>query len=62
MDEFGRAFAVAVDLILRRDPELVRIVILSLRVSLTATAFAFLIGAPLGAAFARLASAAAPPC
>jgi tungstate transport system permease protein len=52
MDEFGRAFSVAAGLIARRDPELLRIVILSLRVSLTATAFAFLIGAPLGAAFA----------
>jgi len=52
MSDLGRAFFHAVDLITAFDPELVGIVALSLRVSLTATFIAFLIGAPLGAALA----------
>lgn len=52
MDEIGAAFLVALDLIARGDAEFVSIVLLSLRVSLTATILAFLIGAPLGAALA----------
>ena len=52
MSDLGRAFANSFELIARFDPELVGIVALSLRVSLTATLIAFLIGAPLGAALA----------
>jgi tungstate transport system permease protein len=52
MDEFGRAVILALHLITRADPELVRIVGLSLRVSLTAALIAFMIGAPLGALLA----------
>jgi tungstate transport system permease protein len=52
MSDFGRAFVHAFDLIAGLDPELVGIVMLSLRVSLTATLIAFVIGAPLGAALA----------
>jgi tungstate transport system permease protein len=52
MNDIGRAFAHALDLIAGPDPELVAIVLLSLRVSLTATAIAFALGAPLGAALA----------
>ena len=52
MDEFGRAFALAFALVGSGDAELAEIVALSLRVSLTATLFAFVLGAPLGAALA----------
>ena len=52
MSEFGRAGSLAFELILGGDAELLGIVALSLRVSLAATAIAFLIGAPLGAALA----------
>jgi tungstate transport system permease protein len=52
MQEIGRAFLSAVALIRAFDPELVRIVILSLSVSLSATVIAMLIGAPAGAALA----------
>ncbi len=52
MSDIGRAFAHAFALIAGFDPELVGIVMLSLRVSLTATLIAFVIGAPLGAALA----------
>lgn len=52
MDEFGRAFALALRLILGADPELVGIVGLSLRVSLGAALIAFALGAPLGALLA----------
>jgi tungstate transport system permease protein len=52
MDDIARAVLIAFDLILRRDPELVRIVLLSLRVSLTATVLAFCLAAPAGAALA----------
>src|SRR5918998_875426 len=52
MSDLGRAFAHAFELIAGFDPELVGIVALSLRVSLTATLIAFLIGAPIGAALA----------
>ena len=52
MSEFGRAGSLAFELIIRGDAELLGIVALSLRVSLAATAIAFLIGAPLGAALA----------
>jgi tungstate transport system permease protein len=52
MSDIGRALLAAFDLIARWDPELVGIVLLSLRVSFTATLIAFLVGAPLGAALA----------
>jgi tungstate transport system permease protein len=52
MSDLGRAFAHAFELIAGFDPELVGIVALSLRVSLTATLIAFVIGAPIGAALA----------
>jgi len=52
MTDFGTALALAAALVARADPELVGIVLLSLRVSLSAALLAFLIGAPLGAALA----------
>ena len=52
MNELGRAFLVALDLVANFDSELASIVLLSLRVSLSATLLAFVIGAPLGAALA----------
>src|SRR5947209_14186860 len=52
MNDLGRAGALALELIWRLDGELLGIVALSLRVSLTASALAFLIGAPIGAALA----------
>lgn len=52
MGEFGQALTLAIRLVAGADPELVGIVTLSLRVSLTAAIFALLIGAPLGACLA----------
>jgi len=52
MNDLGRAFTLALELIWRLDAGLIEIVLLSLRVSLTASVLAFLIGAPLGAALA----------
>ena len=52
MDGFSSAFATAVSLIASFDPELRAIVVLSLGVSLTASACAFAIGSPLGTALA----------
>ena len=52
MQDIGRALLSAVALIWTFDPELMRIVILSLSVSLSAAAIAMAIGAPLGAALA----------
>ena len=52
MTDIGRAFVHAFDLIAGFDPELVAIVLLSLRVSLTATLIALALGTPLGAALA----------
>jgi tungstate transport system permease protein len=52
MNDFGDAFYTAVKLIGRFDPDLRSIVALSLGVSLTASACAFAIGAPLGTALA----------
>ncbi|MBI3045744.1 MAG: ABC transporter permease [Betaproteobacteria bacterium] len=52
MIEIGQAFGAAATLIAARDPELVGIVLLSLRVSLTAVVFASILGLPLGAAIA----------
>jgi tungstate transport system permease protein len=52
MNDLWSAFALALELIWRLDAELLAIVALSLRVSLTASGLAFAIGAPLGAALA----------
>jgi tungstate transport system permease protein len=52
LDELGRASGLALGLVGSLDRELIGIVGLSLRVSLTATLLSFLIGAPLGAALA----------
>ena len=52
MNDFAGAFYTAVELIVRFDPDLRAIVVLSLGVSLTASACAFAIGAPLGTALA----------
>src|SRR5580698_8881228 len=52
MNDFAGAFYTAGELILRFDPDLRAIVFLSLGVSLTASACAFAIGAPLGTALA----------
>ena len=52
MQDLTAAFATALGLIAGLDPDLVEIVALSLRVSLTAVALAALIGLPLGAALA----------
>jgi tungstate transport system permease protein len=49
MDEFARSVASALSLIAQADPELLGIVTLSLRVSLTASIIALLVGAPIGA-------------
>jgi len=52
MNDFAAAFHTAITLIAGSEPELRDIVLLSLKVSLTASACAFVIGAPLGAALA----------
>jgi len=52
MHDIGQAFLTAIRLILGFDPELIGIVILSLRVSLSASVIAMVIGAPLGGALA----------
>src|ERR1700726_4163050 len=52
MNDFAAALRTAVDLILRFDAGWRDIVLLSLAVSLTASACAFVIGAPLGSALA----------
>ncbi len=52
MNDLGQAFATAIDLMLRADPAVLRIVALSLRVSLSAVAVAALVGLPLGALLA----------
>jgi tungstate transport system permease protein len=52
MDEPAGAFALALTLLLSADAELVGIVALSLRVSLSAAAIGFALGVPIGAALA----------
>jgi tungstate transport system permease protein len=52
MQDFHQALAAALDMIARGDAELLAIVMLSLKVSATATVIAMLIGAPLGALLA----------
>jgi tungstate transport system permease protein len=54
MDDFAGAFSAAFRLIATLDPGLAEIVVLSLRVSLTAVSLAALVGLPLGAALALL--------
>jgi tungstate transport system permease protein len=49
MNDFTRSVGAALSLIVEADPELLGIVALSLRVSLTASIVALLIGAPIGA-------------
>lgn len=52
MQDFGDSFGLAFQLVASGDPQLMEIILLSLRVSLTAVAVACLIGLPLGAALA----------
>jgi tungstate transport system permease protein len=52
MNDLGQAFAQAFGLVARLDPQLLDIVVLSLKVSLTAVVFAALVGLPLGAVLA----------
>ena len=54
MQDFGAAFGLAFDLILSADAALAEVVLLSLKVSLSAVVLACLIGLPLGAALAVL--------
>lgn len=54
MQDFGAAFALAFQLIVSADPDLVEIVALSLRVSLSAVLLACAFGLPIGAALAVL--------
>src|SRR3546814_17702694 len=54
MDSFAAAFTAALELVLTLDPALAEIVLLSLRVSLSAVLIAGVIGLPLGAAVAPL--------
>lgn len=54
MGEIGQAFAIAFDLVVSLDSDLLEIVLLSLKVSLTALAIACLLGFALGAALASL--------
>ena len=49
LQDIGEAFAIALGLVARADADLAEIVALSLRVSLTATGLACLIGLPVGA-------------
>jgi tungstate transport system permease protein len=52
MQDFGEAFRLAFGLVLTADADLLEIIALSLRVSLSATALACAVGLPLGAAVA----------
>jgi tungstate transport system permease protein len=52
MNDFSSAFQIALQLIARSDHELNAIILLSLQVSLTGSACAFAVGAPLGMALA----------
>ncbi len=52
MQDFGQAFGLAFQLVFTADPDLLEIILLSLRVSLSAVAIACLLGLPLGAAVA----------
>jgi tungstate transport system permease protein len=52
MQDFGNSFGLAFQLVASGDSQLLEIILLSLRVSLTAVAVACLLGLPLGAALA----------
>ena len=52
MQDFSEAFALAFRLVISADPDLLEIILLSLKVSLTAVVIACLIGLPLGTAVA----------
>ena len=52
MQDFSEAFALAFRLVVSADPDLLEIILLSLKVSLTAVVIACLIGLPLGTAVA----------
>jgi tungstate transport system permease protein len=52
MQDFGAAITLALQLVASGDPDLLDIIVLSLQVSMTAMAFACLIGLPLGALLA----------
>jgi len=52
MQDFGSSFTIAFQLVASFDPDLAEIVMLSLKVSLSAVLFSALIGLPLGAALA----------
>ena len=52
MQDFGDAFAIALGLVTAADPDLLEIIGLSLRVSLTAVGFSCALGLPVGAAVA----------
>jgi tungstate transport system permease protein len=52
MHDFARAFVTAITLLGSFDPEIMEVVALSLRVSLSASLVAMLVGAPLGGALA----------
>ena len=52
MQDFGQAFRLAFEMVLTVDPDLLEIILLSLRVSLSAVVIACVIGLPLGAAVA----------
>ena len=52
MTDLATSLLVAFDLIISLDPDLVEIILLSLRVSLVAVVIASVIGLPLGAAIA----------
>jgi tungstate transport system permease protein len=52
MQDFGDAFGLALQLVLAADGDLLEIIALSLRVSLSAVAIACLLGLPMGAALA----------
>jgi tungstate transport system permease protein len=52
MNDFSRAFSAAIELLLRGDAELIAIVLLSIKVSLSAAVIGFVLGAPCGAALA----------
>jgi tungstate transport system permease protein len=52
MQDFGEAFGLAFQLVITADPDLLEIIALSLRVSLTAVVVACVIGLPLGATIA----------
>ena len=48
MNEIVQSFGVAIEIVAQRDPYLVEVVLLSLRVSLTSLFFAAILGFPLG--------------